>query len=139
MQTTFVLGTIALVVGLLILWAIESTAGIGTRGRTGAPSLGSRRGPEISPVLQPSIEQSKTNSTASITVPANPDRPLAYTVEPWNGSARLRVLTVVYEQSLDASESATLRSVDSDSRTPSFDSPDDPSWLAHINQRRGTL
>lgn len=86
---------------------------------------------------KPSIERSATNSTASITVPANPHRPLAWSVEPLSGSGRLVKLTAVYEQSLDASESAILRSVELGSMQPSEAMPllrdvDDEAWLSRV-------
>ena len=127
---------------VLALWTALLLTGIRffTSRRTPAPtgggSSGWRQGQTISPEQLPSIERSQTSSPVSITLQANPDRPVAYTVEPWNGGGRLRRLTVVYEQSLDASESAILRSVDSGlphQETPLQD-VDDPRWLEKVRQ-----
>lgn len=89
---------------------------------------------ETSPEQQPSIERSKTSSTVSITLQANPARPVVYTVERWNGGARLRKLTVLYEQSLDGLESAILRSVDSGlpPQAPVLTGVDDPTWIERV-------
>lgn len=86
---------------------------------------------------KPSIVRSATNSTASITVPANPARPLVYSVEPVSGSSRLVKLTVLYEQSLDDLESAILKSADLDLKpSEPITGVDDPQWIAKIEQMR---
>lgn len=102
----------------------------------GARSSGEPSSEAISSLRKPSIERSATNSTASITVQANPARPVAYTQELVNGSRRLVKLTVLYEQSLDDSELATLRFVDSASKQEpvEYTDPEDPAWLDKVKE-----
>ena len=128
-----VVGAAITVVGIGCFGSIRTLDPPGDESSSNADDAGT------TPVWQPSIERSPTSSTASITVPANPDRPLAYTVERLNGSERLRRLTVVYEQSLDDLESRTLRSAGFDSRTPTFDGVEDPRWHEIVRQRRESL
>jgi hypothetical protein len=149
MPTTYVVLIsllLAGVVGILAVWGvvvIESSTWLNTPGPTGDGSSSSPRPTATPPPRKPSIERSETNSTVSITVQANPARPLAYTVEPVNGSSRLVKLTVLYEQSLDDSELAILKYVDSVSSTPTPElapqSPDDPAWIAKIHDLQEKL
>lgn len=101
---------------------------------TGASNSGSLLVRETSPEQQPSIERSKTSSTVSITLQANPDRPLAYTVERWNGGERLRKLTVVYEQSQEGLASAIVKSDASASppRLAPLSDVNDPAWTERV-------
>lgn len=149
MPTMFVLVIsllLAAIVGILVVWGstvfFES---ISTPDPLGARNSGSPPNEEIWSPKKPSIERSEKNSMASITVQANPDRPLAYTVEPVNGSSRLVKLTVLYEQSLDDSELAILKYVDSDSKwwdpasNETVNGVDDPAWIARVNTAREKL
>ena len=139
MWTTYA-PAISLLVGLVVVVTLAIV--FFERTRTPAPT-GAESSPSAprTPVEQPSIERSPTSSTASITVQANPARPLVYTVERLNGSERLRKLTVVYEQSLDGLESAILRSDDFDSstETPILEGVDDPAWLDRVARAREKL
>ena len=128
--------------GILVGLAMVFMVAIGywSASRTQAP-LGARSSAEpsseeISSPRKPSIERSEKNSTASITVQANPARPVVYTQELVNGSRRLVKLTVLYEQSLDDSELATLQFVDSASkREPvEYTDPEDPAWLDKVKE-----
>ena len=144
MPTTYELLTwmaVAGVVGVVVALAIAFSVAIGTPARTGEPSGGEPEPPETPTPSPVSIERSATSSTASITVQANPARPLVFTAEPASGSARLVKLTVVYEQSLDDLELATLRSVDSDSKQDELPlgGVDDERWINKVNQARGNL
>lgn len=130
---------LALVLMAALVAAIVYSGCAPTLDPTGDAKQSSADDAAMTPVWQPSIERSPTSSTASITVQANPDRPLAYTVERLNGSERLRRLTVVYEQSLDASESRILRSEDYDLRTPTFDGVEDPRWHEIVRSKRESL
>lgn len=143
MWTTYA-PAISLLLGLVVVVTVAIV--FFTRTATPAPT-GDENSPSapMMPVAQPSIERSPTSSTVSITVQANPDRPLAYTVERLNGSERLRALTVVYEESPGALESAILRSdafassTDDPPAEPVVDGVDDPRWLARIQEMRTKL
>lgn len=123
-----------------VIWAIASYAVTRIQDLRGARNSLPPSGAATWLPRKPSIERSATNSMALITVPANPDRPLAYSVEPLNGSSRLVVLTAVYEQSLDASESAILKSNDFASSPPPTEPPiegvDDPRWMGMVEAKR---
>lgn len=142
MPTMFALSTLAAaVVGVLAL-----TTGIafllvnGIQDLRGDLSFLEPSGEATWSPRKPSIERSATNSTASITVQANPARPLAYSVEPVSGSSRLVKLTVLYEQSLGASESAILKSDDFvlKPEEPPLTGVDDPRWIGKVEQKYET-
>jgi hypothetical protein len=109
-----------------------------TQALRGDESSSLPRTEEIPSQWKPSIERSVTNSTASITVPANPHRPLVYSVEPLSGSERLLKLTVLYEPWADDSVSHILKSVESAStQEPTIlEGVDDPRWLDRIARLR---
>lgn len=120
--------TVAVMVAIAFYWV-----GL-TRGPRGAKSLPEPFGVGTWSPRKPSIVRSATNSTASITVPADPAHPLAFFVEPASGSGRSVKLTVLYEQSDAAMESLIRKSDDFASRpdAPTFKGVDDPAWLSRV-------
>lgn len=130
------LGMMAL--GLVIAFYVV----IGIQARTGEKSSPLPSVVTTSSPRKPSIERSETNSTVLITVQANPARPLVWSEEPVNGSTRLVKLTVVYERSLDDSESAILKSGDFALRHEApdpFDDVDDDRWIARVKAHQENL
>lgn len=128
---------LAPVVALAAWGATEFSGRTRTPDPPGGRSSPSPSAPKTSPHKPPSIERSPTNSTVSITVQAEPDPPLVYSVEPVNGSERLLKLTVVYVPLLDVLEFPTPRSADSDWNWRPALSPDSPEWADHIRKMQG--
>lgn len=89
-----------------------------TRDLRGATSSLPPRNGGISSLNSLLSEPLKTNCTALIMVPVDPGQPVAYTVEPENGSLHWRQLTARYAPSPDDSARPTLKFVGCGSATP---------------------
>ena len=106
---------------------------IGYSARTDTPDpTGALTSPEPTPpVAKPSIERSLTSSSVSITVQAEPEPPLVYSLEPVPGSWPLQRLTVLYVPSLVDLGFPTPPSSDSEPSSPTLE-VDDDEWIARV-------